>query len=156
MNLIFFLFFILIIKSLSINKHFIIKSNYLDNYADYINSKEGIIYPINPSTSNNNYIFEYKLLKPNISIKIINTGNIEEFDIDSFLVYKPNVKYEDFFSCMNCNENNINGFYTTNDKFYGKNYIIKHNSSPRESFFCLNPTKNPSNFYTDNTKINQK
>ena len=96
MYLIFFHFFILIIKSLSLNMYFAIKLNCLDNYADYINSTEGIIYPINPShvwrnRSNNNYIFEYKLIKHNIEeeelcMKIINTGYIGEFAIDSFFI----------------------------------------------------------------------
>ena len=61
--------------------YFEIKLNCLDNYADYINSKKGIIYPINPSTSNNNYIFDYKLIKHNIEkelcIKIINPKVVE-------------------------------------------------------------------------------
>ena len=168
MNLIFFHFFILIIKSLSLTMYFVIKLNCLDDWADYINSTEGIIYPNNPSPikrkrGSNNYIFEYNLIKHNIEkelcIKIINPLENGEFAIDSFFINEydfSNVKYENFFSCINCNENGIKGFYTTNDKCFGKNYIIKHNSSPRDSFFCLNPTKDPSIFYIDNTKINQK
>ena len=164
----FYIFFILFLKSLSIIMYFQIKLNCLDYYSDYINSTEGIIYPNNPSPIlrkryENNYTFEYNLIKHNIEkelcIKLINPETIGEFAFDTFYVNEydfSNVKYEDFFSCINCDENNIKGFSKPNDKIYGKNYIIKHNSSPRESFFYLNPTKNPSIFYIDNTKINQK
>ena len=158
MNLIFFHFFILIIKSLSLNMYFVIKLNCLDDYADYINSTEGIISPNNPSPIlrkkyENNYIFEYNLIKHNIEkelcIKIINLKGVGEFAIDSFFVNEydfSNVKYEDFFSCKNCDINNAYGFYTSNEKCFGKNYIIEHNLTPRDSFFCLNPINDPTIF----------
>ena len=95
MNLIFFHFIILIIKSLSLTMYFVIKLNCLDDWADYINSTEGIVYPNNPSEilrkrGSNNYIFEYNLIKHNIEkelcIKIINPDTIGEFAIDIHII----------------------------------------------------------------------
>ena len=66
------------------------------------------------------------------------------------------IKYEDFFSCNNCNANNIKGFYTTSIKC-SDNFFINITKNPGYDFnFCLNPIIDPTKFYIDNTKINQK
>ena len=123
---IFFILFFLIKNSFSTFWYFKITFNCGNNYPDHIKSSEGIITPNNPSQNmnyNNNYVFDFNITKHNIEeklcIKWVNLEAVGGFAFKSLLVNEYDIsklKYEDFFSCNNCNANNIKGFYTTSIK----------------------------------------
>ena len=138
-----------------------------NDYPDYIISSEGKFEPNNPYKIWNpdireNYIFDFNIIKHNIDkelcIKWVNLRSWGEFVFNSFLVNEydiTDVRYEDFFFCEKCNANTGKGFHSTEYKCKGKSYI-KVLLVPEEVFFCLNPINDPTIFYIDETKINQK
>ena len=162
-----FLLFILFKNCFLIDMYFKITFNCGNDYPDYITSSEGSIEPNNPfkdlKPDNTKYIFYFNIIKHNIAkelcIKWVNLKAWGEFAFESFFVNEydfSKVKYEDFFSCKNCNLNEEKGFYTTLQKCNDNNFYINLTSIPGEFDFCLNPIKDPTIFYIDNTKINQK
>ena len=114
-----FLALSLIVKYvLSLTMYFKIKINCGNDYPVYINSTEGLIKPNNPSYLHcvdrgyDNYIFDFNVIKHNIEtplcIEWVNLGSNGDLAFDTFLVNEydfSNVKYENFFSCKNCDYN---------------------------------------------------
>jgi hypothetical protein len=145
-----FFYFILFKNCFLIDLYFNISFNCGNDYPDYITSSEGRIEPINPFKEgrNTNYIFYFNIIKHNIAkelcIKWVNKWAWGEFAFESFSANEydfSKVKYEDFFSCKNCNLNKKKGFYTTLKKCNDNNFIINLTSIPGEFDFCLNPIK---------------
>ena len=131
-----FLLFILFKNCFLIDMYFKITFNCINDYPDYIISSEESVVPNNPfkelKPDNSKYIYDFNIIKHNIDkelcIKWYNIQGHGEFAFESFFVNEydfSKVKYEDFFSCNNCNLNKEKGFYTNSKiKCNDNNFIL--------------------------------